>query len=128
MHATKLAVLHATKAKTVFAVLLWYLSAFTALTLLVGRQEGHPACKKYGVMRCVDVLLAIYSARLSELVKCNQLKVFSSERFYIFHDQQSKQSDVDNASVTSQSQLLQYVVCWLFCQKLSCWLNVAVDG
>jgi len=22
--------------------------AFSALTLLVGRQEGHPACKKYG--------------------------------------------------------------------------------
>ena len=26
--------------------------AFSALTLLVGWQEGHPACKKYGVMRC----------------------------------------------------------------------------
>ena len=26
--------------------------AFSALTLLVGRQKGHPACKKYGVMRC----------------------------------------------------------------------------
>jgi len=24
------------------------LVAFSALTLLVGRQEGHPACKKYG--------------------------------------------------------------------------------
>jgi len=24
--------------------------AFSALTLLVGRQEGHPACKKYGGM------------------------------------------------------------------------------
>jgi len=23
-----------------------FLSAFSALTLLVGRQEGHPACKK----------------------------------------------------------------------------------
>jgi len=23
--------------------------SFTALTLLVGRQEGHPACKKLGV-------------------------------------------------------------------------------
>ena len=28
----------------------WF--AFSALMLLVGRQEGHPACKKYGVMRC----------------------------------------------------------------------------
>jgi len=25
---------------------LWVLSVFSALTLLVGRQEGHPACKK----------------------------------------------------------------------------------
>jgi len=24
--------------------------AFSALTLLVGRQEGHPACKKLGVV------------------------------------------------------------------------------
>jgi len=24
--------------------------AFSALTLLVGRQEGHPACKKWGMM------------------------------------------------------------------------------
>jgi len=28
-------------------LLLITLSAFNALTLLVGRQEGHPACKKY---------------------------------------------------------------------------------
>jgi len=25
-------------------------TALSALTLLVGRQEGHPACKKYGGM------------------------------------------------------------------------------
>jgi len=25
-------------------------TAFSALMLLVGRQEGHPACKKYGGM------------------------------------------------------------------------------
>jgi len=25
---------------------LWTILAFSALTLLVGRQEGHPACKK----------------------------------------------------------------------------------
>jgi len=24
----------------------WHVFAFSALTLLVGRQEGHPACKK----------------------------------------------------------------------------------
>jgi len=33
-------------------VLLCYLNivAFSALTLLVGRQEGYPACKKLGMM------------------------------------------------------------------------------
>jgi len=30
----------------IFASLFPYLGAFSALTLLVGRQEGHPACKK----------------------------------------------------------------------------------
>ena len=29
-----------------FSLILYNPSAFSALTLLVGRQEGHPACKK----------------------------------------------------------------------------------
>jgi len=35
----------------------YYGSAFSALTLLVGRQEGHPACKKLsgGVMAWLSV-------------------------------------------------------------------------
>ena len=35
----------------------YYGSAFSALTLLVGRQEGHPACKKLsgGVMCNTDI-------------------------------------------------------------------------
>jgi len=38
------------------SVLLW-LFAFSALTLLVGRQEGHPACKKLsaGVLAWLSV-------------------------------------------------------------------------
>jgi len=35
---------------TLEIVLLTYLLAFSALTLLVGRQKGHPACKKWGMM------------------------------------------------------------------------------
>jgi len=41
-----------------FAVcLLMYTRAFSALTLLVGRQEGHPACKKLsgGVLAWLSV-------------------------------------------------------------------------
>jgi len=30
----------------VFMCISWCVLAFSALTLLVGRQEGHPACKK----------------------------------------------------------------------------------
>jgi len=37
--------------------LLSYIAAFSALTLLVGRQEGHPACKKLsgGVLAWLSV-------------------------------------------------------------------------
>jgi len=34
------------KSKVTFHFCLIRLIAFSALTLLVGRQEGHPACKK----------------------------------------------------------------------------------
>jgi len=37
---------HAAAAATTNTILLLQLVAFSALTLLVGRQEGHPACKK----------------------------------------------------------------------------------
>jgi len=35
----------------------YYMVAFSALTLLVGRQEGHPACKKFsgGVLAWLSV-------------------------------------------------------------------------
>ena len=29
-----------------FLCIVWHICAFSALMLLVGRQEGHPACKK----------------------------------------------------------------------------------
>jgi len=32
---------------------LYKMFAFSALTLLVGRQEGHPACKKWGMVEVV---------------------------------------------------------------------------
>ena len=33
-----------------------YVIAFSALTLLVGRQEGHPACKK---LECAGVVISL---------------------------------------------------------------------
>jgi len=40
------------RSMAVIVLLVLQLFAFSALTLLVGRQEGHPACKKlsYGVL------------------------------------------------------------------------------
>jgi len=35
--------------------------AFSALTLLVGRQEGHPACKKHKSGEVVLVWLSVWS-------------------------------------------------------------------
>ena len=46
--------------------------AFTALTLLVGRQEGHPACKKLsgggaGVVICLERGADLHMAQLMPL-------------------------------------------------------------
>jgi len=47
-------------------------SAFSALTLLVGREEGHPACKKTerwgaGVVICLERLADLHMAQLMPL-------------------------------------------------------------
>ena len=44
-------------------------SAFSALTLLVGRQEGHPACKKrvVGLVVCVERGADLHMAQLMPL-------------------------------------------------------------
>jgi len=46
--------------------------AFSALTLLVGRQEGHPACKKTewwsaGVVVCLEQFADLHMAQLMPL-------------------------------------------------------------
>ena len=47
--------------------LCWPCNAFGDLTLLDGRQEGHPACKKYGVMRCWRGANDLHMVRLMPL-------------------------------------------------------------
>jgi len=42
------------KVSLICIALCYALVAFSALTLFVGWQEGHPACKKYGGMVEVD--------------------------------------------------------------------------
>jgi len=47
-------------------------SAFSALTLLVGRQEGHSACKKIewwgaGVVICLELDADLHMAQLMQL-------------------------------------------------------------
>ena len=49
-----------------------YIIAFSALTLLVGRQEGHPACKKTewwgaGVVVCLEQGADLHMAQLMPL-------------------------------------------------------------
>ena len=56
--------------RSVFIVLLCI--AFSALTLLVGRQEGHPACKKTewwcaGVVVCLERGADLHTAQLMPL-------------------------------------------------------------
>jgi len=51
---------------------LFYLFAFSALTVLVGRQEGHPACKKLelwgtGMVICLERGADLHMAQLMPL-------------------------------------------------------------
>jgi len=56
-----------------FSILLHVsISAFSALTLLVGRQEGHPACKKTewwgaGMVICLERRADLHTAQLMPL-------------------------------------------------------------
>jgi len=45
-------------------------SAFSALTLLVGRQEGHPACKKLsgGVLAWLSVWSEVHTCIMTQLM------------------------------------------------------------
>jgi len=50
-----------------------HVSAFSALTLLVGRQEGHPACKKLdwwgtGMVICLERDADLHMAQLMPLL------------------------------------------------------------
>jgi len=53
-------------------LLCYVLSAFSALRLLVGRQEGHPACKKLigGVLAWLSVWSEVQLMPLSLAVSC----------------------------------------------------------
>jgi len=41
--------------------------ASSTLTLLVGRQEGHPACKKTGLVICLKLFADLHMAQLMPL-------------------------------------------------------------
>ena len=47
-----------------------YIRAFSALTLLVGRQEGHPACKKLsgGVLAWLSVWSEVHNLHRAQLM------------------------------------------------------------
>jgi len=55
-----------------YSIFSWSIYAFSALTLLVGRQEGHPACKKLawwgaGVVICLEWGADLHMAQLMPL-------------------------------------------------------------
>ena len=55
------------------------LIAFSALTLLVGRQEGHPACKKQsgGVMAWLSIWREVQTCIWSSCCHCHSLSLAS---------------------------------------------------
>jgi len=57
----------------------WYIFAFSALTLLVGRQEGHPACKKLsgGVLAWLSVWSEVQTCTWPSWSHCHSLSLAS---------------------------------------------------
>ena len=57
----------------------WFPSAFSALTLLVGRQEGHPACKKLsgGVLAWLSVWSKVQTCIWASWCHCHWLSLAS---------------------------------------------------
>jgi len=55
--------------KNIYINILALIVAFSALALLVGRQEGHPACKKLngGVLAWLSVWSKVHMAQLMPL-------------------------------------------------------------
>ena len=66
-------------ARELFAVVLTVDLAFSALTLLVGRQEGHPACKKLsgGVLAWLSVWSEVQTCICSSWCHCHSLSLAS---------------------------------------------------
>ena len=65
--------------KIVFLEFRTIVSAFSALTLLVGRQEGHPACKKLsgGVLVWLSVWSEVQTCICSSWCHCHSLSLAS---------------------------------------------------
>jgi len=61
--------LHAVLEDTLLKNITLKVVIFTALTLLVGRQEGHPACRKLsgGVLACLEQDADLHMAQLMPL-------------------------------------------------------------
>ena len=63
----------------IFVVLIFLCFAFSALTLLVGRQEGHPACKKLsgGVLALLSVCSEVQTCIWPSWCHCHSLSLSS---------------------------------------------------
>jgi len=61
--------------------------AFSALTLLVGRQEGHPACKKQsgGVLAWLSVWTEVQTCIWPSLCHCHSLSLVSVKSRMVLH-------------------------------------------
>ena len=80
----------ALKAKTRYQIssyLLCTLSAFSSLTLLVGRQEGNPACKKLsgGVLAWLSVWSEVQTCTWPSWCHCHSLSFASVKSRLVFY-------------------------------------------
>jgi len=67
-------------------IIAFVMVAFSALTLLVGQQEGHPACKKLsgGVLAWLSVWIKVQTCVLSSRCHCHSLSLASVKSRLLF--------------------------------------------
>ena len=89
---------------------MWYV-AFSALTLLVWRQEGHPACKKYGAV------VEVGTRSLDGVAPSRMVSVSASVNLPLHHKVQKFSSGTGSPGWSRKKGRKTVVVWWLVFTK-----------
>jgi len=86
------------------------LVAFSALTLLVGWREGHPTCKKWGMVK-------VGTCYLDGVAPSRMVGVFASVNLPLYHEVQKFSSGTSSPGWSWKKAIKRF--CWWYCIKMT---------